>query len=115
MKAKHLHEAMMNSFNIITNKITYDDLFKMERTFLVHVPDEPITLEDIDIMIGYFEQLEMYENCAELKVISDEILNYDEEEEDYEEDSCECKIPIISSNDGDIRCLTCDKKFKWWR
>lgn len=111
MKAQHLHEAMMNSFNLITNRMTYNDLFKKERSFLVHIPDEPVTDEDLEMMIVYFEHMEMYEECAELKAILDEI-----EEEEEEDDSCACKNPTIyDDEDGDIKCKICNKKLSWWR
>jgi len=110
MKAQHLHEAMMNSFNIITNKMTYNDLFKKERSFLVHVPDEPVTDEDLEMMIVYFEHMEMYEECAELKAILDDL------EEEEEEDSCSCKNPkIYDDEDGGIKCKICNKKLTWWK
>lgn len=117
MKEEKLHEAMMNSFNLVTNRITYDDLFNLGKFFLIHLPDEPITQFDLDVMIQYFEDLEMYENCAELKKIQDEQFNDDGIHIVWEdEEICECKNPkIYDDAEGVIRCKTCQKRFSWWR
>lgn len=112
MKEEKLHQAMMNSFNLITNKITYNDLFDLGKFYLVHIPDEPVTIYDLDIMIDYFEELEMYENCAELK----KLLDIELEEEQNQEEVCECKNPkIYDDEDGNIKCQTCNKRFSWWK
>jgi bacterioferritin (cytochrome b1) len=69
-------KAYYNSYRLITNKISFEDLLKdddiNERvTFLAHNPNVEITSEIIQEVIDYFAEEEDYEICSELKQVMD--------------------------------------------
>jgi len=106
-KEEELYYAMLNTFNVLTNKLTYDDIFESETgQFLLVEPHINITFNHINDMIGYFESKEMYENCAALLHIR---------KEDYNDDGttrenipkCKCKIPEVLVYSIYSRCQNC--------
>tara|TARA_R110002020_G_scaffold349782_1_gene563271 strand:+ start:49 stop:324 length:276 start_codon:yes stop_codon:yes gene_type:complete len=73
------NEAMLNAYNVITKKISIDDVFveleeedgKEEELREFPLPFNPflhedISNEEIDSVIEHFSDLEEYEMCAEL-------------------------------------------------
>lgn len=63
-----LEEAYYNSYRIITNKVSFDELMdEGSYAVLVHDPDKDITRDVIQDVIDYFAKYEEYELCAELK------------------------------------------------
>ena len=64
-----MDNCMRNTFGVITNRCTMDDIldqYKGEDAMFYGNPLD-ITDEDIKEMIEYFENTEEYEYCAELK------------------------------------------------
>lgn len=61
-----------NTRKILFGKVTYEQLLGIAREknmmlFLGHDPDEGITDEVIDDMLGYYEDTEQYEICVEIR------------------------------------------------
>jgi hypothetical protein len=72
-----LYMAFNNSYDIITHRVTFDELLEINHsspdgfTALAHNIETGPTDEDIDNMILYFQELEEYEKCAILhKMVS---------------------------------------------
>lgn len=73
-----LQIACNNSYDILTNKITFSELLDSTQnskdgfTALAHDIDEGVSKKDIDGMILYFQEREEYEKCAVLhKMLSE--------------------------------------------
>ena len=70
-----IHQSIINSYNIIVNKVKADDIIEEggdAEQWFYHHPDEPPTLVNINDMI---ELLEEYERCAKLKDIAEEMTS----------------------------------------
>ena len=67
-----LDDAYYNTYLVLTNKITIEELLKEneENEDTLFLPFDPTVPETIELIIGdtikYFEELEDYEKCAEL-------------------------------------------------
>jgi hypothetical protein len=67
-----LDDAYYNTYLVLTNKITIDELLKEneDNEDTLFLPFDPTAPETIELIIGdtikYFEELEDYEKCAEL-------------------------------------------------
>lgn len=74
---QHLLElAYENSYSILTKKITFDSLLDKNTSLgisslLAYDPESGVTRNEIESMIEYYEKVEWYERCAELKKIMD--------------------------------------------
>tara|TARA_R100000654_G_scaffold16524_3_gene34625 strand:- start:1791 stop:2060 length:270 start_codon:yes stop_codon:yes gene_type:complete len=66
-----IHESMTNSYMIITNKLTFEDLLDYNGCALPFNPQKKIDNKVIDKIIDYFCELEEYEKCNELKKLKD--------------------------------------------
>ena len=66
-----IHEAMTNSYMIITNKLTFEDLLDYNGCSLPFDPKKDIDNKVIDKIIDYFCILEQYEKCGELKKLKE--------------------------------------------
>jgi hypothetical protein len=67
-----------------------------------HRRDQEFNPKFIGRLIKYFEGIEMYEYCEELKEVLDTVIMYDE--------YCECKYPIFDNySEEDIKCKICNK------
>tara|TARA_R110001592_G_scaffold296941_1_gene567418 strand:- start:300 stop:575 length:276 start_codon:yes stop_codon:yes gene_type:complete len=73
------NEAMVNAYNVITKKVSIEDVFieledeseLMEDLFEFPLPFNPfmhgdISNDEIDLVVDHFSDLEEYEKCAEL-------------------------------------------------
>tara|TARA_R100000935_G_scaffold791_3_gene2834 strand:- start:8943 stop:9194 length:252 start_codon:yes stop_codon:yes gene_type:complete len=64
------HDCMINSYLVITGKLSVDDLIKknISSTFIFNPTRKHIPLEgDVyDILIDYFATIEDYEKCSEM-------------------------------------------------
>ena len=100
-----LHVGMVNSFNVITNKNTFEEILDSEVAVFVHVPNEGIPLDIIHYIMDYFEDSEMFEYCSELhNFVSD---NYNEDGT-LREELCQCNHPLVLGYKGIIRCGLCN-------
>ncbi len=66
-----VHECMTNSYMILTNKLTFEDLLSYNGCALPFNPKKNIDNKVIDKIIDYFCELEEYEKCGELKKLKD--------------------------------------------
>tara|TARA_R100000697_G_scaffold92270_1_gene104078 strand:- start:139 stop:408 length:270 start_codon:yes stop_codon:yes gene_type:complete len=66
-----VHECMTNSYMILTNKLTFEDLLGYNGCALPFNPKKNIDNKVIDKIIDYFCELEEYEKCGELKKLKD--------------------------------------------
>jgi hypothetical protein len=64
-----LDVAMRNSYDIIVNKLDAGEILMTDFGFLVHNPAKPLKKEEVTNMIYYFQSIEEYEKCIELKKI----------------------------------------------
>ena len=100
-----LHIGMVNSFNVITHKNTFDEILDSSIAVFVHVPDDEIPLDIIHYIMDYFETCEMFEYCSELyDFISD---NYNEDGT-HKNELCKCNYPLVLGYKGTIRCGLCN-------
>ena len=66
-----LYESMVNSYMIITNKLSFEDLLDYNGCSLPFNPKKDINNKVIDKIIDYFCTLEEYEKCGELKKLKE--------------------------------------------
>ena len=66
-----LHESMINSYMIITNQLSFDELLDYNGCALPFNPKKNIDNEVIDKIIDYFCTLEEYERFGELKKLKE--------------------------------------------
>ena len=66
-----VHECMTNSYMILTNKLTFEDLLGYNGCALPFNPKKNIDNKVIDKIIDYFCELEEYEKCGELKKLKE--------------------------------------------
>jgi hypothetical protein len=103
-----VHIGMINSYNIITGKASIEQVLLSGIGFLAHPPDE-LEPEHIELVIMYFEQLEMYEICQELRRVFDENYHADGTPRDLE---CLCDYPKINEYSRVMRCGTCNNRLR---
>ena len=101
-----IHVGMLNSFNVITGKATFDDVLNAGIGYFAHDPNE-LSPNSLEMMIYYFQEHEMFEYCAELKQIYDENYNPDGTPKEQE---CECYYPMITEYSRKMRCGDCGKR-----
>jgi hypothetical protein len=100
-----VHIAMLNSFNVLTGRIEPEIIANTDIPMFAHVPDEPLKEKNLRYMIKYFEDCEMFEECAELKEIYD--YRFDSLGKPREAE-CDCARPVILRYDYDeVRCELC--------
>jgi len=104
-----LHIAMMNSFNILTNLATIEEVIDSELNITAHVPTEELTPNVYDMLIDYFQDVEMYEKCVTLTQLKESLFN---EDGTIKVVSCECDYPEFNSYTGEIKCYKCKKTIK---
>lgn len=106
MKTKQLiHLAMINSYNVITGKIDEHMVMETSIPMFAHVPNEEITENNLSSIIKYFENLEMYEMCDELKHEYD--LRFDSMKSPKDR-ICDCEYPtVLRYNWEQTRCGIC--------
>lgn len=104
-KKQLVHLAMLNSYNVITGKIDEMVVTETSIPMFAHVPNEELGEKNLSAIIKYFENLEMYEECDELKKEYD--LRFDSLGRPKER-GCECDYPtILKYNWEQTRCGIC--------
>ena len=71
-----IDNIMNNTYGVLTNRVSVEDILEMytgEDAMFYGNPFD-ITHEDIDEVIGYFENTEEYEKCMELLYIKNDII-----------------------------------------
>ena len=104
-----IHISMINSYNVITNKVTVEEITNSGIGVFCHSPEENDGMDSIEFMIKYFQNLEMYEKCVDLKKYISETFNPDGT---YKDDLCECSYPEIESYTPIVKCSICSLKIK---
>ena len=66
-----LYESMVNSYMIITDQLSFDELLEYNGCSLPFNPKKDIDNDVIDKIIDYFCTLEEYEKCGELKKLKE--------------------------------------------
>lgn len=104
-----IHIGMLNSFNLITERNTLEEIATSDLSLFAHVPDEEIPLDLIQLMMDYFQSFEMFEYCLDLmQYIS---LNYNDDGT-RKIDGCECPQPMIKEYSKKMSCSICFKRLK---
>ena len=104
-----IHIGMINSFNVITGKNTFDEIINSDVNVFAHAPDEEPPAELIQLMIEYFSSFEMFEKCIELTLYLEENFNQDGSSK---EEKCDCTLPVIQSYSRKMYCKICNKRLK---
>ena len=69
-----IYEAYKNSYEVlIENKDPYRHIHNEGDVVFAHDIEEPLDVEQVQLMISYWEEFEEYEKCAKLKKLEDEI------------------------------------------
>ena len=108
-EARDIHIAMMNSYNMLTEKASIEQIINSGVGLFAHSPEEDSQLESVEFMISYFKNIEMYEKCSELKKYID---NTFDEHGLYKEDKCECEMPEIYEYTPKVKCSICKLRVK---
>ena len=66
-----LYESMVNSYMIITDQLSFNELLEYNGCALPFNPKKNIDNDVIDKIIDYFCTLEEYEKCGELKKLKE--------------------------------------------
>ena len=107
---QYIHIAMLNSFNVVTGKVSLEDLLGSGLNMVIHLPSEEVEEDKLLIMIAYFEQEEMYEECSELRKVYEEKFSEITIPKPVVKNICECKRPTISKYSRSVKCGTCNKQ-----
>ena len=104
-----VHIGIVNSFNLLTERNTFDEIVTSDLSLFAHNPDQDPPVEVINFMIDYFKSYEMFENCAELM----EYLgtNYNDDGT-FIQTGCECPQPVITKYSNKMFCGECGKRLK---
>lgn len=106
-ESQRIHIAMINSYNVITETFTFDEIMDSGVPMFSHIPDEEVSIEAINFIIYYFQQQEMYEHCVALTEYMDKNFNKDGTSKI---ESCDCECPEISEYTKKMKCAKCDKR-----
>ena len=71
-----IDNIMNNTYGVLTNRVSVEDILEMYTGEDAMFYGDPFktTTEDIDEVIGYFENTEEYEKCMELLYIKNDII-----------------------------------------
>lgn len=95
------HISILNTYNVITGRVPFEDIINSGVGVFAHNVNDGVSIADVMNMIDYFKELEMYEECAELRdfVLSSFEIN--------ETEFCQCKLPDIREYQDLIKCNKC--------
>ena len=108
-KDQMIHVSMLNSFNLLTEKNSFDEIIDSGIPIFAHQPDEDIKYENVEFIIYYFQKQEMFEKCAELMEYLE--TNYHSDGTPKIND-CECDYPDILEYTKLMRCSNCNKRLR---
>lgn len=104
-----IHVGMINSFNLLTERNTLEEIAMSDVSLFSHVPDEEVPIELVHFMIDYFQSCDMFENCVDLMEYI--ALNYNENGTRIAND-CECPQPVIKKYKRKMYCGHCEKRIR---
>jgi hypothetical protein len=102
-----IHIAMLNSYNVITEAFTIDEIMDSGVPLFSHIPDEEISIEALNFIMYYFQQQEMYEHCLAISEYMSKNFN---EDGTSKIESCGCEYPEISEYTKKMKCAKCNKR-----
>lgn len=106
-KSQTIHVSMINSLNLLMERVTMSDILASGLGVFAHVPDETIDVETLRAMISYFEDKEMFEECAELFEYIKENYNSDGS---LRGEECDCDMPLLIEYTNKPKCSYCNKR-----
>lgn len=106
-ESRKIHLAMINSFNIITRKTSYNRVVNSDIPLFAHDIYDGPTKIDIEYMIKHFESVEMFEKCMELKNVIDLIETGSNKNGEL---ICECDFPDPKKYTIKTKCETCKRQ-----
>ena len=106
---QQVHIGMINSFNIITERVSIYEVMSSGIGYFAHVPDREPELEILDDMIDYFSEIDMFEKCIELMKYKSEYYNEDASEKI---NSCQCDYPVIENYHYKMVCASCGNRIR---
>lgn len=109
-REQSLHVGMINSYNLLTEKASFRDIVDSGVGVFAHMPDEDIVKENVEFIIYYFQELQMFEYCAELNLFVKENFNKDGSRKDID---CKCELPDISIYKVTAKCERCGKRLQY--
>lgn len=102
---QRVHIGMVNSLKLLTGKVSMDELIRSRLAILSHSPEDERLLESIKFIIFYFEENEMFEECAELQQY---ISNTFDDSGNFKIDLCQCEMPNIKEYTSQTKCSICN-------
>lgn len=96
---------MLNSYNVITEKASVEQIVSSGIGVFAHVVDEDKAMESVEFIMFYFKELEMYDKCAQLQSYIEKTFNKDGT---YKESCCKCDMPDIEEYTTKIKCCICN-------
>lgn len=102
-----IHVGMINSFNLITERYTLDEIATSDVSYFAHVPNEDVPIDLIQLMISYFQSFEMYGHCADLMNCLNKNYN---EDGTIIKNECKCAQPMITEYSKKMFCGKCKKR-----
>lgn len=104
-----VHLGMINSYNVLVNKVSVDEIIFSGIVAFAHSPEEKDAKQSVEFMIKYFQDIEMYEKCSALKKYIEETFD---ENGKYKEPFCDCEYPDIKEYSKIPTCSVCNLKLK---
>jgi hypothetical protein len=108
-KKQSYHIGMLNSYNLLVEDASIEEIIHSGLGVFAHVPDEEPDHETIVEMIHYFQEHEMFELCSNLIKYIEENFN---EDGTYKIGDCECTYPSISAYTKRMKCASCKKRLR---
>lgn len=103
---QRVHVAMINSFNVLTKRTTVGRVVYSDIPLIAHDLHLGVDEKALSFMISYFESIEMFEKCEELKKIYQSTFD---DEGALIQDLCECEYPDPKKYSKKTKCETCKK------
>lgn len=100
-----IHIAMMNSYNVLTGAASIDSVINSNIPMFSHTIDEEPNFHNIMFIVRYFEEVEMFEECLNLKIYID---NTFDENGNPKEILCSCPYPKITEYSFKTKCKVCE-------
>lgn len=108
-KEQSIHVGMINSYNLLMERATFDEILTAGLGVFAHIPDEDIDYKNVELIILYFQELQMFEHCAHLKKYLEENYNKDGS---FKVEECECYLPEIVQYTNKMKCANCNKRLR---
>lgn len=111
---QRVHVGMMNSYNVLTNKVKLIDVIESSIPIFAHIIDEVPNKNELELIISYFENIEEYEKCIELKCVVQSFFNDDGSLKKIHK--CECDMPSFALEYSDnMVCSKCNNRILYER